>query len=240
MDKQENGYMLIADLLGFGNMISNLDQQGIDDLIETWVDLVRTTAKTCQIKQYKLMSDTLFASADSSKTGLYNLILFSKMLLSKGIEKSLPIRGAISYGPFTWGDLTYGKAVVDAHILESKQNWIGIICDAPLPNIQELWGIDSLVCYSVPMKSGPMKLYAVIDWEVPDSQSFIQNVINRGKFTAGQNIPWEVGEKINNTLQYAIYRTLLVKYKADCKIFQGYFTNELIRLNAEGDNIELT
>lgn len=57
---------------------------------------------------------------------LKKLIHFAKKLLEDGLSQKFPIRGAISYGQFNWGNhLVYGRAVINAYKIEKMQKWIG-------------------------------------------------------------------------------------------------------------------
>lgn len=157
--------------------------------------------------------DTLFAGAPSTVEGLSGLLSFSRDLLSRGFEKSFPIRGAIVHGEYVFGKLTYGRAVIAAHELEQAQNWIGITCAPDLPNIETLWSLDLVVCYPAPLKRGPMKLHPVVSWPVPPTERLMR-LLTGGGLTRGQGvITWELGEKANNTILFRLYQEILHKRK---------------------------
>ena len=149
------GYFLICDILGFSGIVGNTDETELSARIDTWVSLAKNSAETAGVTELQLLSDTLFASTPDSSDGRGRLVRFSQTLLSEGLKQSLPIRGGISFGKYSWGELTYGKAVIAAHKIEASSEWVGVACDAGLPHIADHWGVDSLVCFPAPQRSGP-------------------------------------------------------------------------------------
>lgn len=215
------GYFLVADLLGFGKIVKNCQEQTLNERIAEWTNLVDSTASLHGINHLQLISDTLFAGAPSTVEGLSGLLSFSRDLLSRGFEKSFPIRGAIVHGEYVFGKLTYGRAVIAAHELEQAQNWIGITCAPDLPDIETLWSLDLVVCYPAPLKRGPMKLHPVVSWPVPPTERLMR-LLTGGGLTRGQEvITWELGEKANNTILFRLYQEILHKRKMNCSRFHG-------------------
>ncbi|MDO9350142.1 MAG: hypothetical protein Q7U55_02780, partial [Deltaproteobacteria bacterium] len=149
------------------------------------MDLSTAAAEKAGIKGVQLISDTVFASAAASLGGLQQLISYAQALLKEGSAQSLPIRGAISYGTFEWGQLTYGKAVVAAHRLESSLEWIGVACDNELPHLEEAWGISSLVCYPVPERAGMIRLRPAVTWRVPKFKELTRLLCSGGLTAKG-------------------------------------------------------
>ena len=152
---------------------------------ETWVDLVRRTSDEVGIKQVQLFSDTIFVIEDDSKAGLERLLVFARNLINGGISLSLPIRGAITQGSVAWGDVTYGKAVVDAHKLEQSSKWIGVTCSPALPRVESFWSWDLVVPYPVPMKSGRVIISAAVVWDIPPAKLLLEKVTGGGDVQRG-------------------------------------------------------
>lgn len=217
----DTGYFLMADVLGFGKIIDNSTALERDTRIYDWVSLVESIAEEFGIEQFQLISDTLFASVASDRSALIKLLDFSSRLLTDGIEKSFPIRGAIVHGEFTWGKLTYGPAVIDAHRLEQAQNWIGITCAVELPGLDELWSVDRVVCYSPPLKHGLIKGHPVVSWSIPIFDQLVQRATAGGLTQKGEKLTWDWGEKINNTVLFQLYQQRLHKNKESPARFHG-------------------
>jgi hypothetical protein len=153
-------------------------------------------------------------------------------LLSHGVGQSLPIRGAITYGLYQWGPFTYGKAVVGAHSLEMAQNWIGVTCDNKLPHLDELWGLDSLICFPTPMKGAPIKIYPVVAWHVPEFGVLAKALTSGGLTKKGDQLSWDWADKINNTILLGMYQDWPVAHGRSGKEFLG--TLPLQVLSKEG------
>lgn len=128
MSTPETGYLLVADVLGFSAMISNTPAARIEPRIEQWVSLVEHAKTRSAVSRCHLFSDTVFAATPSSEDGLRSLVSFARELLTTGAEQSFFVRGGIVHGAYSWGALTYGQAVIEAHKLEADQNWIGVAC----------------------------------------------------------------------------------------------------------------
>jgi hypothetical protein len=215
------GYFLLADVLGFSEIIKNLSEKELGNRISEWVSLVKQTTDDFKIEYYSLLSDTLFIGVSNSECDLKKVIQVSRHLLNKGIHLCLPIRGAITYGTYEWGNLVYGKTVIDAHSLERQQNWIGVTYPNILPHVDSLWGEDSLICYPVPKKSGVIKLAPVVDWNVPDSDSLMTLMLRKGLNEAGSPLTWSWMDLVNNTVSFSIYKSIVKNTKKSYKYFHS-------------------
>ncbi len=206
----EQGYFFIGDVLSFKNIISNSKDSHLDGRVERWLQLVdeATEISRSRIKP-QLISDTVFCKAASGRAGLRSLLIFARHLLTEGIKQSILIRGAITHGPYNWGRLTYGKAVIAAHELEMAQDWIGVACCGDLPDREECWGPDGLVCYPPPFKAGPIKLHPCVVWNVPDVDQLISASTAFPLTKAGEVLqnPWR--QRLKNTAAFGQHlRTL--------------------------------
>lgn len=203
----ETGYFFVCDLLGFGQIIKNSTEPQRQARTDAWLGLVEDSAKAENV-QIQLVSDTVFARADNSDDGIAGLVAFARRLLNLGVPQSLPVRGAITYGEFEWGRFTHGTAVVDAHELESNQNWVGITCAKNLPRLPQLWGFERVICYIPPMKSGIGSYRGVIDWEIPGAGKLFEYLTSGGLALKGESLRWDLLQKYDNTVAFSIYKRL--------------------------------
>ncbi len=217
-----DGYFLIGDILGFGKIMENLDGQERATRVERWIELVEESSVAAGVERLQLISDTVFAAVEPTSEGLGSLVDFSRRLLGNGIQESFPLRGAICRGDFEWGRLIYGSAVIAAHELEVRQNWIGVACALGMEHTPEHWDYEKLVAYPVPFKSGPMKVGPAVSWEIPPADP-LRRLLGHGGLAAHpeETIPWEVGEKLNNTIQFRTYVALLREHEASPGTFHG-------------------
>lgn len=217
----EQGYFFVGDLMGFARIVDNLSEDKLFPRVESWVRLITETAASVGISRLQMISDTVFAAADPTSAGLLSLVRFSQMLLERGVSESLPVRGAIAFGTFVWGNLTYGKAVIAAHQLEMAQQWIGVACDPGLPDVSKLWSPTSLVCYAVPMKSGTIRLQPAIAWGIPPLGVMTKALTSGGLTRDGDFLDWEWAYKIGNTVQFRLYLRILQKAGGAAERFYG-------------------
>ena len=198
-------YFMVADILGFSALVSNLEHAVQTQRIYEWVRLIRDTAEEVGITDWQLISDTLFVREHDSSTGLARLLKFGREVLERGMSLSIPIRGGIVHGTVSWGTLTYGSAVVEAHNLERSLQWIGIACDSGIPRIDDLWNWDVVSVYPVPKKFGQVLLQGAICWRVPPGKQFTMSVTGRGLMQSGEALSWELLGKLEQTLAFDNY-----------------------------------
>jgi len=200
-----NGYFLMADILGFSHIVTN-DAIDVHERIAQWTALVDECAAEHDIAQVQLISDTLFAACPSAPREFLNLVRFSRDLLDKGIHRSLPVRGAIGHGDYTWGRLTYGDTVIRCHQAEQNQTWMGIAClpDVPVPDEARDLGLVTL--YPPPCRSGPIVLTYVVLWDPPGLQDLIKLVSDGGLAQQGKPLPQEWLTKVHSTLMFKYYQ----------------------------------
>ena len=91
-------YFLVADILGFSNIMENLKDEEQTRRIYGWIELVEETRRKTGIKEIQLISDTLFVKEEDSIHGLRRHLQFARLLLDDGVAKSIPLRGAIVHG----------------------------------------------------------------------------------------------------------------------------------------------
>lgn len=200
-----NGICLLVDILGFSKIVESLNDNELDKRINEWVDLVRSLTNKYSITKYNLLSDTLFVNFDND---LSKTIKFSKELIEKSTFKCIPLRGAATFGEIIFGDFIYGKAVIKAHKLEMNQKWIGIVFDRNIPDIENYYGHDKLLNYAVPMKSGYVKVYPVLSWEVPEVIELVKCLNGPGLNDKEHRICQNVLEILTNTSIFKTQRNL--------------------------------
>lgn len=198
-------YFLVADILGFSNIMENLKDEEQTRRIYGWIELVAETRRKTGVKEIQLISDTLFVKEEDSVHGLRRLLQFARLLLDDGIAKSIPLRGAIVYGEVIWGELTYGKAVVDAYRMERSLDWIGIACSPEIPGISQMWDWELVVVYPVPKKAGFTQYVPAISWNVPAAEELTKHVSQDGLLKDGDIIGWDVVSKVERTIQFGMY-----------------------------------
>ena len=207
-------YLLVADVLGFKEIVGNLPHPVLSDRIKGWVALVEKTKQETGIEKVQLVSDTVFAQEPESK-GPDRLLQFSKVLLERSIEESLPVRGAITHGEVSWeGGVAYGGAVVEAYQLEQSLEWIGIACgqlSAAVP-----WSWDLVCVYPIPKKMDEIIILSgAIVWDTPKPKDFLKHCI--APLQAGDHLKWRHISKLINALIFSKYtqRAKQAKLKPD-------------------------
>lgn len=225
---QAKQLVLVADILGFSSIVKNLTGDELSTRIKEWTDLVDLLVKKHGLSEYQLLSDTLFVSCEYNVDKAKSMLLLSRDLLSDGLEKSIPIRGAISYGEAIWGKLIYGKAVFNAHALEMDQNWIGVTCSLEIPDIQEYYANGFVICYPPCLKSGKFRLMPVVNWTPPSGGTLFKKCVAKGLMKEGDQIDSKLVQMIDNTNTFRLYKEFVVSNGLSTSQYYGtYHTNFL-------------
>ena len=219
-------YLLVADVLGFSNMVTNLSHTNLSQRIEDWVGIVEGASRDTGIEDVQLVSDTVFAQEPVPQRGPERLFQFSKLLLERGMEGSIPIRGAITYGEVSWHEkLIYGGAVIDAHVLERSLEWIGI-AGGSLPTVP--WSWDLVCCYPVPKKAGQqVELSPAVVWATPKPKELLGLSLSGGLHKSREVLTWERISKLKNALTFSRYVELAKQEKLQPRIFHSRFPSHV-------------
>ncbi|NLV27375.1 MAG: hypothetical protein GXY48_09455 [Methanomicrobiales archaeon] len=206
-------YTFVGDVSGFKNIIQNLTLTDQSNRVHQWIDLIKELIRIHDIRFFRLISDSIVVVVDEKPMELIKLCRFSKALLEQGIEKSFPIRGAITKGDVDFSNdenIVFGKAIVDGFILADNQKWFGIVIDTSIRDeLRTLWNIDKVICYSPPLKVGDVRLYPVISWEVPSTSQLIRYTTSEGLMRPESIVNWEYYVMIQNTQIFSLYRSTL-------------------------------
>lgn len=203
------GYLLHLDILGFSEIVKNLDSDALSKKIDIYKGIVSTNVSKYQIKHYKYLSDTLIAYVDVGLDELTRLIDFSRDLLEECLKQSIPLRGAILYDEFAWDDMCYGKAICDAVELEKMQDWIGVLVKPHSDHEKRVK--EKLVCYPIHTKKDkddPIKLYYALKWKVPSYEELTKLLIKDGLGgvpNIGKDLGWDFARKVTNTILFGIW-----------------------------------
>ena len=216
-------YFMVADILGFSKMMENLDGPRQAQRITEWKDLVQQTGLEAGVKEIQLISDTLFVREADSTDGLARLLKFGQLSLERGIDKSIPLRGAIVHGSAAWGELPYGDAVIQAHQIEQSLDWIGIACAPKLPRVESKWDWDLVIVYPVPRKAGSTQLVPAVSWNVPKTTELVLKVSANGLMAEADPYKWEVISKVERTIQFGIYRRIGKSKGSDPQHYSAWF-----------------
>lgn len=203
------GYFLIVDILGFGKIVKNLPNETLSEKIDSWISIARQVCRENSVSQYQLLSDTLFIGTGDNESDLLKLINISSSLLNICIPESIPLRGAISFGDYTWSpDLVYGKAVIDAHTHEVAQDWIGISCssDVKIPKQSVSW--ENMTCYPVPMKNGPIQFLPAVNWNVPRYSDLLDFLTRGGLTERDDKLSYSWLNRAEKAVMFSMYRDI--------------------------------
>lgn len=201
----KESYCYVGDLLGFKNIILNLESDKQCRRVDSWIEFVDKGADKFGIQNYHLISDTIFAIANGPH-GLETLLDFSKYMLEEGLKKSFPLRGGITFGEVNWRPhVVFGKAIIEAFDLANRQNWVGTSCDLDSSCMHGLWDMDRVILYIPPMKNGMAKFMPVSSWDMPSCNKVLSNMSIEGLSSKHDIGEWKKLDVIHNTQIFSLY-----------------------------------
>ena len=221
-------YFMVVDILGFSQIMTNLNSDEQTRRVQDWLALVETTGFETGVKWIQLISDTLFVRQEDSVDGLARMLRFAQLLLERGLDKNIPLRGAIVHGDAAFGKMTYGEAVIKAHQIERSLDWVGIACARNLPGLEQFWDWDRVVRYAVPRKTGPMEYVGAVAWKVPDIGELLLMATGNGLVDDGAPVIWEPIAKLERTIQFGMYLRMGKSAGMDPQSLPGIFPMHVI------------
>ena len=203
-------YCYAGDISGYKNIIENLDHADLSKRVTKWKKFVRDGIDQFELPRYNIFSDTVYAGTENNDQGLEKLIGFARYMMEKGIIKSFPIRGAISFGDVSWDrEIPFGKSLLAAHNLAENQDWIGTSCCNNFHISKSIYNFEKLLVYPAPMKDGALRMHPVVSWNVPSIHE-LENLTGLGGLVKeGDGWKWEVMKKVQNTVLFSLYLKLV-------------------------------
>jgi hypothetical protein len=192
------GPIAVLDMLGFKEYVHNHTIQSVIDEYAHIITSTSLSAEIINAQlEFMVYSDTIaIRLIDISEEGFLNFIKVLQQIVNQYFTKCripgtdpIPLRGAISFGEYSWhkGDIStqvfnrkpvtckninfiVGKAIVDAHELESKQAWIatsftktvGDNFQEQYPNAFKALEESKYFCkYNIPTRNEPISGYVI-------------------------------------------------------------------------------
>jgi hypothetical protein len=245
--KQKYGLIGFFDILGYTNIIENNEIEKVAEIVgEKLVKIpglaqtkILEPVKDKQQSQWKVLAEkvswlafsdiillTMPLDRDSAKPELewFVFLLFCEALNRTMFDEGLPLRGAISIGPFYIHERCFaGKPIIDCYKLANQTDWTGCVLhpDAKVgfaaardkvsnENGKKLFS-RIFVDYLVPMTHGePMRMSA-LNWAFGNLRfnsigSDVRGATVNSFQRHNKDVPPSVYSKINNTEMF-LYRT---------------------------------
>ena len=135
-----------------------------------------------------------FAVNVQAKLSLYALVY--------GLNIGLPLRGAISYGNYSYAEnIMMGYAVDEAANWHESTDWIGVVITPYAKMLLRNNKQDSIYCYpNIPFKGKVNALDWCVDWSFNDENALDELIKTKGPYTS------DVAAKYLNTLAFFDYK----------------------------------
>ncbi|MDQ0059472.1 hypothetical protein [Paenibacillus harenae] len=141
-------YMAFLDILGFKSIMGNLSTDELGDQMShilqasilsaikgdtVFVDNNPSLEVSSSIKVYQFSDSIIMYTEDDDIGTFIELIKALNLLLAQSIIRGFPLRGALTWGDmYVNGSIIVGDPLVRASVLESRQEWSGVIVDCPI------------------------------------------------------------------------------------------------------------
>ncbi len=139
------GYIAVLDVLGFKALVaSDINNTGVI----RYLQIIETALDNTAIQTIVFSDSIILALHGTEPEHLRALCEACSNLMYALLTHEIPVRGAISYGPFATSNIggsafIAGKPIIDAYEFEQKQDWIGIMLT---PTAIKHCGIVQEVC----------------------------------------------------------------------------------------------
>ncbi|MCK4654521.1 MAG: hypothetical protein KAU01_08745 [Candidatus Cloacimonetes bacterium] len=130
------GFFLYIDILGFSKFVEENDPQIILYTIKSALNYVKYWSKANRCFEVIYFSDSFIfyqSKPNYIDTAFMDIVGIAQYIFIFLLSNEIPVRGVISFGEF-YVDISekhnqkiyFGKALVEAHKAEKRENWIGI------------------------------------------------------------------------------------------------------------------
>ncbi len=135
-DLSQGRYLLFLDILGFSQLVNTRGRDEVMGVInEALAEFDRWARLNSQFKTIYFSDTFLFYQVPKGfgAWAFLDVHAIGALVLTSLLAKGIPASGAISFGEFDVFDRTegghqvyFGRALVEAHEAEQRENWIGI------------------------------------------------------------------------------------------------------------------
>lgn len=137
--KIEPRYIGMFDILGFRALLEQHGTVGLMGRMQTLFDSLRihmrweahavTFSDTVLLYSRPLRPSTIDIHTEAALREANGFLRWCAFLLAHSVDVGLPLRGAVAYGDcvcIPTRGVFFGQPIVDAYLLESRQDWIGV------------------------------------------------------------------------------------------------------------------
>lgn len=206
-----NRYIALLDVLGFKHLLAArgldrvfADYRGFQSYVRNSGNkftvlgtLLGQTVGITKQAPYLLVSDGILLWCDEHGD-LESFVGICASLQADSIKRGLPLRGAIAFGETIIDPATMtflGQPIVDAHLTEKSQEWIGSAIHSSAA--ERLESYDDVAQYSVPVKPACPSLNYALKWHHYLHPSDTKKVLEEGKALADT-----IRQKLKNTADF--------------------------------------
>lgn len=135
-DLSQGRYLLFLDILGFSQLVNTRGRDEVLGVInEALAEFDRWGRLNSEFKTIYFSDTFLFYQVPKGygAWAFLDVYAIGALVLTSLLAKGIPARGAISFGEFDVFDRTesghqvyFGRALIEAHEAEKRENWIGI------------------------------------------------------------------------------------------------------------------
>ncbi len=133
----KNHFVLLVDILGFSKVCENKDPESIYKVVNRLFEKgILWQDRDLGFKVLYFSDTIMFYQKENLpiRQAFNDLYVIASKIFTTLASEFIPLRGAIAYGEFITRldssntiNLFYGKALVEAAILEKKKKWLGIV-----------------------------------------------------------------------------------------------------------------
>lgn len=181
--QMKNNFMLTKSLKNRGK-ISNVDLEKMADI---------------KIEVLSISDTIVLLSPGEANLTLSMHAELVSWIIKRALELELPLRGAISYGDYSFSNnIMLGYAIDEAASWHESTDWIGVILTPSAQIAKKDNDIADIIPYkNIPFKKSIKNLIYCVRWEYNSTEKDLEEII----LAKGPHMP-EVAPKYLNTLEF--------------------------------------
>lgn len=150
IDGEEERYVAMLDIMGFKHMVETMPSHDIYKLLCNADAIKQVLEQSTGPLWISVFSDTIIivTKGVDERSDLFSLILSSAMIQRKFFDNGYALNGGISRGKVTVDkerNIIFGQPVIDAHLLQEKIFYYGIVFDKSLNNTFDTLNFEDIV-----------------------------------------------------------------------------------------------
>lgn len=176
----QRAFVALFDVLGFKELLSSKPLNQVISSYRSLIDVKRQAARipvgrpggvSVEVSGTTVFSDTILLWCDDSWPAVQSLLTSCNALIAESLALGMPLRGGVAFGEAVLDRVQrvfVGQPIVDAHLTEASQEWLGAALHSSVLNHptlgSQIASLEDIISYRVPVKPNAPTLTHALHW----------------------------------------------------------------------------